>query len=395
LIAVGLCTAFATMAVADRLDLVNGDVLSGTLESVSQGVVVFATEYAGTLSIAIEYVEAVTTDEPVAVRLPDRTVLMGRLCRKDGAQMILMDGASILLSLENMDAVAEDGAALAPIPTSGDSAKEERWSGSVDAGLTLHSGDTDTAHANVGLSLERRWPRHVLSLGVTGGYGEVDSEVDTRRIRGDAKWQYYLTERCYTYARGAAEHDRIHRLESRFEIGGGVGYDFVANERRAFSGDVGLDYAYEEWLRYAPKELEHAKALARSQTRNNVWSFVTALPTRARSMGDVFEGLKRALDALTADVDQETAIEHPVSIRIEGAYKQRVFERSAFSERLALLPNVDAFGEYRLLSDMALETPLSEKLSLQINWKMEYDSHTRGGDDLYTNTLVTGLKYRF
>ena len=162
------------------------------------------------------------------------------------------------MSLEDIEAVAKDASAL--------DQKRKKWQGTVDAGASLRSGYTDTLDANTGVTVIRKGPKDTLTLELTGGYGEVDSEVNTRRLRGSAKYQYYAQKRLYVYGQTAAEHDPGRKLDLRYEVGGGLGYDVIKKPRRALSLDFGLDYAVEHWNTFTLREYEDAKEGLRNST---------------------------------------------------------------------------------------------------------------------------------
>ena len=59
-------------------------------------------------------------------------------------------------------------------------------------------------------------------------------------------------------------------------------------------------------------------------------------------------------------------------------------------------PDIDDFPQYRILSDLAFLTPLSEKMSLKIRLYSEYDSHPGDVDaENWEHKFLTGLDYKF
>jgi len=371
----------------DTVHLVNGDRISGVVQGAAEGTLTLATEYAGEIQIDLAEVTAVVTDEALAVRLEDGAIQEGRLAAEDGVQVLQRGDSAEPLSLDTVDAVARDAEALKK--------SHKKWSGTVEAATSLRSGDTDTLDASLGLKFLRSGHRDKLTIEMTGGYGEVDSQVNVRRVKGAAKWQYYLKDRLYTYAHAGSEHDPARRLDLRFETGLGAGYDAIRADRRSLSLAAGIDYAREYWNTYSLKELDDAKRDVRNATRSALKSYLRGRLGKPWTLEDGVDALELTVNALTAGVEQETVSEDNVYLRLTGEYTQKLFKASTLSETLTLLPRLDDFGEYRLTSDLAFDTPLSARLSLRINVLTEHDSETATDEDSWTNTLLAGLLYSF
>ena len=348
-----VCSVLSTTALADVVCLDNGDRISGTAH-VADGMVTIDTDYAGTLKIPMERVKAIET----------------------GSE-------------------AEDVGEATPASEAEETPK--LWTGSVDAGSSWRSGDTDTLDANLGLALTRKADRTTLTLDLTGGYGEVDSEVNTRQVKGVAKYQYYFRDHLYGYGHTGAEHDPARRLDLRFETGVGLGYDVIETDRRSLALDLGLDYAHERWNKYSIRELEDAKAAFRTSSRSEIVAFVTATANKPPNTW-TFNDLNNAMKLLTKTVKgvrQDTRSEDHVYLRLTARYKQKVFKTSTLEEELTLQPKLDDFGEFRLTSDLAFDTPLSDALSLRLSLLTKYDSDTGHGDDDTNNTFISALRYSF
>ena len=394
----GLLFAYllASASQADTLFLQNGDRLSGVLVGVAECSVTFETDYAGELHIDVGCIQAVTTDVPIAVRLHDGTVYVGQLAVQNDTQVLLVEGTSQTLNVDEIEGVAADLESL--IGLDEPETEWQKWSGAVDAGISLRSGETDTFDATTGLTLVREGVDNTLTLTLTGGYNEVDSQVNTRLLKGDAKWEHHPWERFYLFGRTAGEHDPGHRLELRLEGSGGVGYDLIKQERRSLSFDAGIGYAHEWWNLHSIKEIEDAKRVLRTSTRASLLAFLKGkLSTRLVNWtrDDWLKAFELTLEAAAADVDQETTTEDHVYLHLAGNFQQKLFKNCTLCEDLLVLPKLDDTGEYRLKSDLSFDTPLSDKLSLRVNLLTEYDSDTGTGDDLLTNTFTTALRYSF
>jgi putative salt-induced outer membrane protein YdiY len=274
------------------------------------------------------------------------------------------------------------------------------WSGRLDTGASLRSGETDAMDANVALKLQRAWEQNKLTLELHGAYGEVDSEVNTRRLGGSAKLQHYLSDRFFVYGRTGGLHDPAERLELRWEAGGGGGYDLIRNERRSLSLEAGLSYTWEEWNEYSIRELDRAREEAEEQRLQDLLSLAEYLrtlrekPVENWTFQDVETGVRRVL-APFDEVEQTSYTTSGMDLRLGLEYEQQLFQNSTLSESLTLLPRVDSPGEFRAESNLSLDTALSEQLSLAVSLKTEYDSDPGGGDELFSNALIFSSRYSF
>jgi len=66
-------------AVADKVILENGDILTGTVEKVVEGKLTLKTDYAGIIEIQMGKVKKIVTDNPVAVHLTTGEVVKGKV----------------------------------------------------------------------------------------------------------------------------------------------------------------------------------------------------------------------------------------------------------------------------------------------------------------------------
>jgi len=338
---------------ADTVCLKNGDRVSGAIERVGDGEVVITTPYAGTLTIDLEAVDKVTRDgEPLE----------------------------------------------APEAEAPEVSEPKLWTGTISLGASARSGETDTVDASFGGSLARTRPKHTLTLEFGGGYTEADSRVHTRRLEGSGKWQYHPWERFYVFTTAGADHDPGTKLELRMGGGLGLGYTVIKRDRQTLSLDLGLDYAHERWNERTIQEREKAKRDVRTATRSALYGFVrerVATPLWLWPLDDLRTGLRLSHEALTADVEKQTHSEDHLYLRLAADWRKSLFKESVLSEKLALFPKIDDLGEYRVTSDLAFDTPLTDRLTFRLNLQSDYDSETGSGEALTSHTLTTAIRYAF
>jgi len=378
----------------DTLFLENGDRLTGKLVELRAGVIIFETTYAGELKVQQEHVDAIETEAPWTVELRNGEIVTGPI--QPSAQGVIVGGRGEGAAIESIGVIAADESGLAPPPEEPPAEKPKHWSGAVEAGASITTGETDTADASAKITAVWEKNRKKLTLSASTFYGEVESEVNTRRYFAEADFQYHIKERFYTYTATSLEHDAGRRLDLRWLIGGGFGYDLIQADNLLWSVEAGLDYQHERWNRFAPRERLDAQDAFFTQNIADIRGILSALradltltPALARRIAGVS---RRVAEGFPDDITEEDDI----SLRIAAHYEQQLFTASSVSADLVLRPEFDDFGDYRLTSDVQWATALNDRLSLRLNWLSEYDSNPGSEDaEEWDNKFITAIGYEF
>lgn len=383
------------VAHGDTLFLNNGDRLTGNVLEVRDGTVTFETGYAGTLTLSLDIVTRLETETARAVRLEDGTTTTAAL------QILGPSGDAPLseappestdaftVERDRVQVVAADEASLElPIPSP--------WSGSINTGVSLRSGNTDTFdfHLDTQARREKEW--HTLTLKAGMAYGETDETLDTRRYKASARWQYYPRERLYLYLLGGIEGDDGRKLDLRLNAAAGLGYDFIDRERTKLSGDLGLEFVHEEWAPFTPWEDVSEKNSRRSAAVSSLLSQFDALANgnlTGRALLDIIETTFDIRDPLRGESGR---MEEFANLRAGLNLEKQLFQHSTITNELIVYPNLQELGELRLTNELALATPLTEKLNARVSLLSEFDSQAdESGVKAWDNTLRAGLQYNF
>lgn len=395
--------AAAAAAFADTVYLTNGDRLTGTVQGLADGVLSVQTGY-GTLEVKAAALAGVTTDRPMRMTLKSGRVYKGHLAWRDNTQFVEAealkgaawdDVASVALPTEKKDPAAPAHVSVTDLPAP--EKKPSPWSGSVEAGATWRSGQTESLEGHTALNLTRKKEHDTLTLSGSGGYGAVESQVNSRRAKGEGKWQFYPRDGMYYYVLGGLEHDAGRKLDLRANTAGGVGYEFLRKERRKASADLGLEYAREYWNPYDLIGRDKAEAAARAAALDSAEALLRDLRGAVNGGTPNHESALQFASAVRAIKDDpERTVNDDISVRMSGKFEQSIFERSKITNETAFVPNIDDLEAYRLSNDLAFSTPLSEGLSFRLNLKTELDSDIGNrGDAEVDNSLFSTLRYEF
>ena len=218
------------------------------------------------------------------------------------------------------------------------------WSGSVEAGIQMREGNTESTDMYGRVKALRASEKHELTLGASYDYAELEGDTNTNRAFAECGYRLYQWERAYLFGVLNAEHDEIEDLKLRLNVSGGPGYRFIDTERTKLLGEVGVG-ATAEW--YDSRET----------------------------------GSEQTTEAI---------------LWLHGEWTTKVFDRATFSQVLTVFPSVTDIGSVRVVSDTSLTTPLSQKLDLRISVHDEYDNAPEvSGVDKNDLTFRTTLVYSF
>lgn len=386
-----ILSCYALSADGDTVLLNNGDRITGAVKSIAEGKLLVETPYAGALTISMEAVTRIESDEPRAIKLTDDRILEGTLCARDESMGVKTEEAWQAVLPKEITALAPDQNDLKSLTT------PKRWSGALEAGASLRSGNTDTTDLKASLSLKRTGEKDTLELKFSAAYGEASDVLNTRRYLGDFRWQHKLHERFYLYTTGLAERDDGRKLALRLQGGGGFGYEIIKQEKTKLSADLGLTYSYERWEPFTPWERDQLK----TDVRNSAMRRLYGLLPDIINDGLLFSGTVETLQNLLADIRNPLhgytrQTEQYPNLQIGVHFSRTLFKENTLTENLTLLPNLEDTGEFRALSELALTTPLSKSISVRTSLQSEYDSLAdQKAVEEWDHLFMTEIRYSF
>ena len=222
--------------------LKNGDRLTGTITTMADGKITIETELAGTVEIAMENVQTISSDKPLELHLKDETVIKQPV-EKDSEGMIKLAGSETIAS--QSVALADITAINPPKP------EPPRWKGDISAGATYTNGNTNNESYAFSGNLSKRTEndRTTLKADAAQQKEKLDGEDQTTeewwRISG--KYDYFLNKKTYVFGQGVYATDKIAELDRRVILGGGLGYQWIEKETLNFSTEFGAASVYEKY----------------------------------------------------------------------------------------------------------------------------------------------------
>ena len=268
----------------DKITLTNGDVLSGTIKSMTDGEIVLTTKALGDVKVKLADVQDLATGGPVVLQTKSQERLNRRVIGIKDGQLQLGESAAPGPAVSTLPVDALD-----KINPSG-----PKWEGSVTFGAYLLTGNTDRRGANGDLTAVRRADMDRLNFNAWWEYAEdkdaatLDWVLLQRRTGAQVKYDYFLSKKSYLWVNTAAEGDYNANLKLRYTIGAGYGYQWIETDRTKFGTELGLAYFSEDYRDTTPTK-EYLAARAAYKLEHKItdtlsfWQQVEAFPSLERA----------------------------------------------------------------------------------------------------------------
>ena len=224
---------------ADEVYLKNGDLISGEIQTSEEGLVVVETAYAKKIKVKWEEVACITSDKELTLLLKSNEKILGRAtCPTLGSIQITDEQSG-----ETRDFFLADLQTVNPPPPP----PPVTYKALVDVGGAINSGNTRSKTFNSSGKFQARSKKQRLYLEGKFNYGESEGDEDRRNWLTGAKYDYFWSEKFYSYLRPFAEYDKFQDLDLRFITSAGPGYQFIDTETASLFAELGPAYFYEDY----------------------------------------------------------------------------------------------------------------------------------------------------
>jgi hypothetical protein len=260
----------------DVLIFANGDRLTGKLESVTAGNVVFNSDMAGTLTISIDKIKELRSGAEFALlRKGDQ---VGKTHVPEGSVEVAGGNLTLTPSADQPPAVvpAKDVNYLIDRATFDKQANHQAgflsgWGGTLTGGANVERSTTSGTTLTAGLSMVRAiptvtWmlPRNRTTVDVSESYGKLStpvippavppakpippSVVLTSIFHADAERDEYFSPRLYALADTSFDHNYGQGLKLQQVYGGGIGYTAVKDAKQELDLKADIHYEKQQYI---------------------------------------------------------------------------------------------------------------------------------------------------
>ena len=286
------------------------------------------TDYSGPIEIQVSKVKKINTDHPAEVHLSSGEVLKGKIQTKDDGQVIVEKSAE-----------RETTSIELPKITSVNPPTPKQWSGSINLGGYILTGNTDKKGASVAAQLMRRTDIDRFTLRYLFNYGEEDGEMNTRNHYGEVGYNYFFTKQFYAYGAIELLNDKFKDYQLRTIVGPGAGYQVWDDPVKFLLFEAGLSYA--DVNRYEGKDNSY------------------------------------------------------VAARLAGEFRYKLFNFVTFSDRLLYYPSLERAEDYILRNEAALTAPVGSRWALRLANIIDYDNNPPAKVAKTDVQWILSLQYSF
>jgi hypothetical protein len=308
----------------DVLIFTNGDQLTGTLVSESDGSVTFHSDMTGDVEVDWNKIKSLHTGGKYAVITPGEKLRVGRPAPQVpvGTLSVSNDEVSVSgVGGEVKNVPTKDAAYL----VNGDDFQKaiahepgfaHGWTGDITLGASLVESTQTSDSFNGAIALVRTqpsvdWlePRNKTIFDATAAYGlttqpfiagvQSASSAKTNILHGDIERDQYLTPRFYALADASADHNIGSGLQVQQIYGGGAGYSIIKEKTRTL--DVKGD------IHYQRQEFYPAADFPSGQTLNLIGASIGEMYMQKLPKGMVFNETGTVLPAFNTPAGQPSA----------------------------------------------------------------------------------------
>ncbi|MGB7933526.1 MAG: DUF481 domain-containing protein [Gammaproteobacteria bacterium] len=232
------CLLVPISGLSDEVFLKNGDHLTGTVKTTTDGKLILETSYSGEIGIKIADIQRVTTDKPVSVTLDDESQITGILSSPDGAEMRIAADVDQELQPVSMSHIA--AITIPEIPGL-------RIRGQANVGLDMNRGNTDQDTYHVDAESIFRWPDDRVTLNGSGDLEKSNGDKTKQQATLEGKYDHFMNKKWFLYSGLGFEHDKFADLTLRTTVSAGSGYQIYETERTNLSIEAGPAYIWEDY----------------------------------------------------------------------------------------------------------------------------------------------------
>jgi putative salt-induced outer membrane protein YdiY len=347
---------------ADHVVLKNGDRLTGKIATGDGKTLLLKSEFVGEVTIQWDAITDIESTDNINITLKDGTRLSGKVTTQDGKFVIAGAPAASTPSVAAKEAIvavrndAEQHSFDVQTERMAHPKFQYFWNGTLDTGLALTRGNSETANFTLAAKAIRETSRDKLT--VYGDYifannSSVPPSVTTANaldagLRGDLN----IRPRVFVFAFTDFQTNQLQHLDLRSVFGGGFGYHLTKTANTTFDLFGGISY-----------------------DRDSFGAYNVANPTPPPVLLLIPSSVQNSAEAV---IGQE--------------FDTKLSTRSALTERFSFYPNLSHTGDYRFQLDSTISTQVKKWLSWQATFSDRYISYPPVSLKANDLLLSTGLR---
>lgn len=227
----------------DIVIMTNGDRITGSVKSLSRGLLEYSTNAMGTVQIQWDSIASVSSVNDFEVELESGERIFGSLRPGDAGELLVYLGTdTVRVGMTEVVDIAEVKKTF-----------WDRWNGSLDLGFNFAQANTST-YWSTSAQATYRTRNDVIKLGLSNFLQSQDSAATTTRSAVQATYQRFLSQSWFLTGVGQYEQNSELDLDFRFTFGGGGGRTIVHTRRALMGAWIGISGGEEQYTGSASSE---------------------------------------------------------------------------------------------------------------------------------------------
>ncbi|MEM8844287.1 MAG: DUF481 domain-containing protein [Pseudomonadota bacterium] len=239
-------TSLSAQNKQDEVILYSGDRLLGKIKEIDEKNLIISTSFSDKdLNIPRDKIATITTSHPLTVMFSDNDYISGEIQPTNDGDWAVIDEQTDqkrIFSFSNVQEVIQGDPKQKLIEE-----QKFKYSGNVNIGIELESGNTDEDTYSFSTNLRARNPDHRFTFRGNKLYEKTDGERTEDETFASLKYDYFYSEKWFMFASTSFEQDRIDFLKLRSSYAVGVGYQFYETKDLFLSVDAGPAYVIEDF----------------------------------------------------------------------------------------------------------------------------------------------------
>ena len=218
---------FSLCAQADTVWLKNGDRMTGDILLLDNGKLLLKTNYAGTITLNIEKIATLETDQALLVKMNTFSTESSKALQPapDGSVTLINGDTPKTIALTDIQQL------MKPKPI----IEDLRWKGNISFSADYKKNESDVRDYDLDVSSELRHGLWRHALDTEYDYETKNNAKKTERFEAGYALDRFITEQWFWKNKAKYINDHIEDLRRQHTYGTGPGYQFWDDELGAFS----------------------------------------------------------------------------------------------------------------------------------------------------------------
>ena len=236
--ALALALLASNLLSADTVDTKDGSRFVGKVTSINAGVVTLDTVSAGTITIKQTEVTAISTAEPVSVRLESGTRIDGTVSTQGGVVQVAGQDGQLTTKVPNL---------VQSWPVGGLDPAAGHWVYEATVDINGTTGNKSELGTDGGFSAKRISPEDELDFYANYNRQVTDGETSADQFKAGIDYSNNITPTTSWFVRDEAGFDRVMDIQFYETAAAGIGQDLFKNDIDVLTARAGIAYRYDAY----------------------------------------------------------------------------------------------------------------------------------------------------